>query len=381
MSCLPRRKFRDSYPVQTRIAHRPRSCCPDGRSGNGARGDGRTGATGLHQAYRGESYYEWPAVKASHYRWLVATYLFVGGLAGAAQLIATVADLLGQTRDRTIVRTGRYLALVGAMVSPVLLILDLHYPRRWFNMLAIFRSTSPMSIGSWTLLGFGTLSGLAAVGQALEDLLGATIGRQMARLFGLPAAASGAMTSIYTGTLLATTSVPLWASAHRLLPAWFGASSTASASAALSLILNAAGAPKSIRRRLERLSLVAAAAELGVALAMTRRWTEQRLATPLERQPIKGVYYVGVLGLGMIGPLIVHAVQTLTGRHSRTMSSVADIATLAGAYAERAVVIFAGNNSARRPTDYFEFTQPSELATNGAGATAPAPRAAGSYQQ
>src|ERR671937_1640909 len=106
------------------------------------------------------TYYDRPAVKASEWRWLIITYFFVGGLAGAAQVIAGVVDLLGHYRDRRVVSAGRYLALAGALLSPVLLIADLKTPSRWHNMLRVFRGTSPMSIGSWTLLAFGMSSGL-----------------------------------------------------------------------------------------------------------------------------------------------------------------------------------------------------------------------------
>src|SRR5579883_2354428 len=164
------------------------------------------------------SYYGRPAVKASHYRWLIASYLFTGGLAGASQVLAAVADLFGRERDRPVVSAGRYVALAGAALSPVFLIADLHTPQRWYNMLRIFRRTSPMSIGSWTLAVFGTFSGLAAAAQVLEDLFGwRPLGRVLARVFGLPAAAAGVIMSYYTGILLSATSTPLWTAAYRLL--------------------------------------------------------------------------------------------------------------------------------------------------------------------
>lgn len=106
-------------------------------------------------AYEGETYYQRPALKPSPYGWLIATYLYVGGLAGAAELIVTIADWVGRRRDRGIVRMGRYLALGGALISPILLIADLHKPERWYNMLRIFCKTSPMSIGAWILMAFG----------------------------------------------------------------------------------------------------------------------------------------------------------------------------------------------------------------------------------
>src|SRR5918995_2601400 len=79
--------------------------------------------------YRGETYYGQPALNPSHYGQLVATYLFLGGLAGASQMIATVADLCG--RNNFVVRTGRYLALGGALTGPGFLVADLHTPERW----------------------------------------------------------------------------------------------------------------------------------------------------------------------------------------------------------------------------------------------------------
>jgi hypothetical protein len=118
-------------------------------------------------AYDGETYYGRPALKPSPYGQLIASYFFVGGLAGAAQLIAGIADVCGHDDDQPVVRAGRYLGLAGILLSPVLLIADLRTHRGWYNMLRIFRRTSAMSIGAWTLTGFGLLSGVAAAAQAL----------------------------------------------------------------------------------------------------------------------------------------------------------------------------------------------------------------------
>jgi formate-dependent nitrite reductase membrane component NrfD len=316
--------------------------------------------------YQGETYYGLPAVKASHYGWLIATYFFVGGLSGSAQLLAAVADLKGRGRRRALVRAGRYLALAGSVVSPVLLIADLHTPQRWYNMLRIFRKTSPMSIGSWTLAAFGTASGLTAVAQLLEDVTGSAWGRRLARLFGLPAAAAGALMSVYTGTLLASTSTPLWASAPRLLPALFGASAASTAAAALSLTLRAAGASEEEQEGVERFSAVAGTAELALAAAARENWRGQGLDGPLRGGPASAAL-AGAVGLGVVVPLVIHGVQALTGRRSRTASTVAAVSALAGGFLLRAAVLFAGNRSARRPADYFHFTRPAGVEREGDG--------------
>jgi protein NrfD len=304
------------------------------------------------------TYYGRPAIKKSHYRWLIATYFFVGGLAGASQIIATVADLMGHASDRAVVRAGRYLALFGALACPPLLVKDLHTPSRWYNMLRIFRPTSPMSIGSWMLLVFGTTSGLAAVGHALEDLFGLAVGSKLSRLFGPPAAGAGAVMSVYTGALLSSTSVPLWASGYRHLPALFGASAVVNATAAISLVLEVVGVERSARKRLELLGLLANVAELALSLALKRQWRTQGVAGPVERQPLASAHQVGVLGLGFLLPRAVHATELLTGRQWRGVSILGALSTLVGGFIQRAVLVLGGRESGDRPEDYFRMTQP-----------------------
>lgn len=329
-------------------------------------GDGQDGAL---QPYQGPTYYGLPAVKPSHYNFLIINYLFIGGLAGSAQVLATIADLTDR-RSRAIVRSGRYLGLAGALASPVFLIGDLHYRRRWYNMLRIFRSTSPMSIGSWTLTVFGTTSGLTAACQLWEDLTGSRSARWLGRAFSLPAGLAGAMMSIYTGTLLAATSTPLWAAVYRHLPALFGASAASTAAAALTLSLEATEAPEADHRRVERFALVAGAAELTLTAATEHRWAQHGVADAIREEPASSAYHLGAIGLGIVVPLAIHTFQVVTGRRSRTASTLAAISALVGGYCLRAVVLKAGNRSARRPQDYFQLTQPQEVpALTGADGT------------
>ena len=304
-----------------------------------------------------ETYYGLPALKPTHYGWPIIIYFFVGGLASAAQFIATVIDLIGHAQDRGVVRAGRYLAFLGSLASPALLIADLHTPQRWYNMLRIFRSTSPMSLGAWALSLFGTLSGLTLLAQIIQDLGGQFTGRWMSRLFGLPAAVMGGIVSLYTGTLLAATSVPLWAAAFPFLSSLFAASATSTATASLTLAAEASNASPATRLRLRRFAFLAGATELLFALLIKRRWEEEGLDAPLREEPISSAYRYGALGLGIITPLFIHLLGLVSGRESRKLAVWAAMATLVGGFILRAVLVFAGNESARRPQDYFNFTQ------------------------
>ena len=304
------------------------------------------------------TYYDRRSLKPTDWRWLIVSYLFVGGLAGAAQVIATIVDLVGGRRDRKLVRAGRYLALFGSLLSPALLVADLKTPTRWYNMLRIYRSTSPMSIGSWTLFAFGGLSGLVAIGQVVDDVFAFTGGRLLARCAGVPAAAVGAVLTTYTGSLLSATSTPIWAAGYRLLPPIFGLSGTATATAALSLILDRSEAARTTRGRLERLALLVSLAELVLTIRLDALWKRERLDRPLDEPPLKLPYRLGVFGAGILAPLGVHLLQALTGRELRRAAQLAAMAALVGGYTQRAVIVLAGKRSAERPTDAFHFAQP-----------------------
>lgn len=317
------------------------------------------GAQAATLPYRGETYYGEPVLHASYYGRLITTYFFVGGIAGGSQIIAAIADLSGRERDRPLVRAGRYLALAGALTGTGCLIADLHTPQRWYNMLRIFRRTSTMSIGAWTLLMFGAFSGLTAAAQTLDDALDRPLLRRIARWCGLPAAVAGEIVTTYTGTLLATTSTPLWAAGDRLLPALFATSALSTATAALSIVTQSqsttAGAD-----RLTRLAVIAGGAEFILANATEQRWRRQGVVSPGQHSPTKTTYRLGFQGVGVIAPLVIHGVSLLTRRRSRRWSLVAAVATLAGGYLLRSTLISAGNASARQPEEYFRFTHPEE---------------------
>lgn len=56
-------------------------------------------------------------------------------------------------------RNSRLAALVAIALSAAALISDLGRPERFVNMLRTIKLTSPMSLGSWILSGFGAGAG------------------------------------------------------------------------------------------------------------------------------------------------------------------------------------------------------------------------------
>lgn len=310
-------------------------------------------ADALPQEWRGETYHEQPVVKASSFDWKVSTYIVLQGIAGSAQIVAAMA---GRARGSgQLVRQARLLALFGGTIGPLVLTRHLKTSRRWYNMLRIVRPTSPMSLGSWLLTGFGALSGLMALG----ELLGSRwrFLRRVADTAQAPAAVLGAGMSVYTASLLASTSTPLWAAAPQSLAAQFGMSSMAGAASALALLQRASGEPARARR-LEHLAMLAVAGELVAARVSEERWRRAGVDRPIESGRAGALNQAGGKLLGAALPIALHLVgHAVGGRTERVLSVAGSLGMLLGGAAMRHAVLLGGNESARRPRDTFRITQ------------------------
>ena len=279
-----------------------------------------------------DSYYGAAPLKPPVWTWEIPAYFFVGGAAGAASLIAAVARSAGA--GDALVRDARWVAAVGAALSPPLLISDLGRPERFLNMLRVFKLQSPMSVGAWSLVAFSN----AAAASAFADLARRrTKGRLavsvVADASGILAASTGLVLSTYTGVLLGATAIPVWAKQARLLPVHFGVSGLASAVAVLELLGHR-------DRALNAIGLGAAFAETATAAHV--EWAEEPALEAIRRgTPGTLVRAAGLLS----GPLPV--ILRLAGRRSPRLRRMAALATIAGSILTRVAWVSAGRPSAR----------------------------------
>ncbi len=182
-------------------------------------------------------YFGEPVVRPPVWTWEIPLYFFVGGLAGMAALIAFAALLF---HHADITRSAMWLAGIGAILSPILLIMDLGRPRLFLNMLRIFKPQSPMSVGAWILSMFGSCAvpGLIAVELHERQLFTGAPDQFlhiMAPLFIIGSAFWGIGLATYTGVLIGATAIPAWFLHRVLLPIHFGTAGLGSAAAALEL--------------------------------------------------------------------------------------------------------------------------------------------------
>ncbi len=183
-------------------------------------------------------YYGEPVVRPPVWTWEIPVYFFVGGLAGMAAVIALIGLIFHQG-DLT--RTAVWIAAIGAILSPILLIMDLGRPRLFLNMLRVFKHQSPMSVGAWILFVFGGCAVPALIALELHAQQIFTGGFDQflqiaASLLVLGSAFWGMFLATYTGVLLGATAIPTWFLHRTLLPIHFGVAGLGSAAALLELL-------------------------------------------------------------------------------------------------------------------------------------------------
>ncbi|ABS25071.1 NrfD/PsrC family molybdoenzyme membrane anchor subunit [Anaeromyxobacter sp. Fw109-5] len=288
----------------------------------------------------GPSYHGLPVLKEPVWRWMIPAYFYVGGLAGAAAVLGAAAQLAGGRDTAGLVRRCRLVAAGGAVASAGLLIADLGRPSRFLAMLRVFRPTSPMNMGTWTLSAFGALSGAAA----LPEAIGARGLRRPADLAGLGAGLVGLPLVGYTGVLLANTAVPVWQQTRNTLPMLFAFSGAVSAGAAMDL-WPPPGAGGEMARRF---GLVAKGGELALTWALHREAQVERVRHPLGRGE------AGVLLRVARASLAASAVLDLLRRGSPGLRIASGVLGTLGTLAVRFGVVAAGRASARDPHATFE---------------------------
>lgn len=258
------------------------------------------------------TYRDAPLVKPPVWTWEIPIYFFIGGAAGVAAVIAAAAHFSGAAHA-ALARDAKWIAVIGALISPALLISDLGRPARFLYMLRVFKLRSPMSVGVWTLVVF--------TNAAIAALLPPGIVSDIATVV---SAASGAILATYTGVLIGATAIPVWARNVDILPVHFGASGLGAAVSILELLGHRTSA-------MNALGIVAAAVEtVMIAILLTRGSSAGRLMHGAEI---------------LSGPLPL--VLRLVAPHMPIVRAAAAALTIAGSLLTRLAWIDAGRRSAR----------------------------------
>ena len=279
------------------------------------------------------------------WHWLVILYFFVGGLAGGSYVLGALIDFCGRPSARPLARLAYYIAFPATVVSGILLTLDLGKPLRFWHMLLqaergtpVWKPWSPMSLGSWALLLFGFftlvsfLAALADIGRAPGGLRALRPPHVVGGIVAVLGGMLGFFIAGYTGVLLSVTNRPIWSDTN-LLGVMFLLSAASTSAALLALLGHGRPETEPGVRALERLDVWVLVLEIVVLIALVvslgslmRLWLSAWGA----------LLVVGVVGLGMIVPLLLQWRPRMVGRFG---APVAAVLVLIGGFLLRVVIV------------------------------------------
>lgn len=287
------------------------------------------------------SYYGRPIVKAPPWDSKIASYLFLGGLAGGSALLS----LGGYFTDRPALRrNGRLGALGAASLGTVALVADLGRPERFLHMMRTVKPTSPMSLGSWLLAGFATNAGVAAaieVDRMTDERLPLGPLRPVLHALELPTSVAsgvlGAPLAAYTAVLLGDTAVPTWHEMHAHLPFVF-VSSASLASGGFALVTTSVAETGPARF----FAVAGVAGELA-AMHVMKGSMDPVSVEPLE-QGKPGAWLTWSERLSVIG-----GAGALLGGRRRWVAAASGLALMTSSALTRWGVFWAGKESVKDP--------------------------------
>ncbi len=286
--------------------------------------------------------------------WEIPVYLFLGGLVAGMMVISGYFLFSGRwrnTRSACYVLPGLSLLLLS--VGMFALFLDLEHKRFVWRLYTTFEVTSPMSWGAWILILVypALVANLLLRVPAPLRLVSPRLGQLSDRLVARPAALRwigamnmiwGGLLGVYTGVLLSALGArPLWNSA--LLGPLFLVSGLSAAAAFVHLIAR----DRAERELLAKADngflvseLVLIALFLIGLLSSTRAHVQA--ATLLLSGPFGAAFWVGVVALGILIPLVI---QLLAVEHRVAHTPVAPLLVIAGGLVLRFVIVQAGQVS------------------------------------
>ncbi len=284
----------------------------------------------------------------------VALDLFFAGLGAGLFLVAVMADLFGGERYEGVRRVGGILAPWPVILGVLLLVVDLGNPLRFYEFvlksdisfpLLNYSPSSVMSTGTWLLVFFVSISlgyfvlSLIRWPFAWDEKLRKAVG-----VVGLPFAL---LVTIYTGVLIAATSIPVWNTV--MLPLLFVSSAMLAGLAGIIFFLGLrpvvglAPTEESALARLERGQSALAVVVLVLSLIFVGLVVGRPGGSGLIASVYGALWWFFAIGLGLVVPLVAGFIRK-KGALALVSPVVAFLAVL-GAFFMRYAILMAGQVS------------------------------------
>jgi formate-dependent nitrite reductase membrane component NrfD len=238
--------------------------------------------------------------------WLVAIYLFLGGVGGGAYTIAAVNSFLGEALQRSTV-VGLWISFPALIIGSLCLVADLGSPGKAF-LAGMKPGTSWIARGFWIISIFMVLA-LAHTALLLFADAGATAGGQsLLRVIAVLGIIFALGTMAYTGILLgASKGITFWRSGA--VPVVFVVSALVtghfSIMIGMTLFNVVPETIASLRAMAGEAAVLVVFEILAIAFFLQAAWRQPDPRESAERLLRNRLFIVGYVALGLLTPLLM----------------------------------------------------------------------------
>ncbi len=279
--------------------------------------------------------------------WLIAVYLFLGGVAGGAYTIAAVNSFLGAGLELS-TTVGLWIAFPAILIGTLFLIADLGSPSHAV-LSGMKPGTSWIARGTWIISIFMILSLLHLILHQFTSVGDTAGGKTTIDVIAIAGIVFAIGTMAYTGILLsASKGIPFWRSG--VVPMVFVVSATVTGHFAIMLGMTFFGTTAATLEPLRTMALEAAGlVALEVLVIMFFLQAAFRQPDPRESAMRILPKYMSIIGyfiLGLAAPLIsmiiVYRSTVEAGTGISTVVAIGAILGLAGGLILRQAVLICG---------------------------------------
>jgi len=238
--------------------------------------------------------------------WLIAIYLFLGGVGGGAYTIAAVNSFFGKMLERSTV-VGLWISFPALIIGSLCLLADLGAPSR-----AILAGMKPRT--SWIARGFWIISIFMALAFAhtmlllFTDVPSGPGGQALLKLIAAAGIVFAVGTMAYTGILLgASKGITFWRSGA--VPVVFVVSALVTGHFAIMIGMTLFDVDPTILAALRVMALEAIVLVvfeiLAIAFFLQAAWKQPDPRESAERLLRNRMFLVGYVVLGLVAPLVL----------------------------------------------------------------------------
>jgi len=265
--------------------------------------------------------------------WLVAIYLFLGGVGGGAYTIAAANSFLGETLERSTI-VGLWISFPALIIGSLCLVADLGSPSRAI-LAGMKPGTSWIARGFWIISIFMFLAFAHTVLLLFTDIGAGSGGQRLIKLIAAAGIVFALGTMAYTGILLgASKGITFWRTGA--VPVVFVISALVTGHFAIMIGMTLFDVDPEIVTALRAMALEAVVLVvfeiLAIAFFLQAAWRHPDSRESAERLLRNRLFVVGYILGGLVAPLVLMLVlyQAMQGATHANVLVVAGLGAILG---------------------------------------------------